>query len=77
MSLITIQNHLVRCSMEGYAIDWDVFIPPEYESRIMQAIEETGAEKLKPIKEALPLEVDYFAIRAVLCKMGLGQPDNG
>jgi ATP-dependent DNA helicase RecQ len=35
----------------------------------MQAIEKTGAQKLKPIKEALPPEVDYFAIRAVLCKM--------
>lgn len=75
VSLLTIQNHLVRCSMEGYVIDWNVFIPPEYESLIMQAIEETGAHKLKPIKEALPAEVDYFAIKAVLCKMG--SPDNG
>ena len=69
LSLLTVQDHLVRCSTEGYAIDWNAFIPPEYESLIVQAIEKTGAQKLKPIKEALPPEVDYFAIRAVLCKM--------
>jgi ATP-dependent DNA helicase RecQ len=70
LSLITIQNHLVRCSMEGYTVDWDQFIPAGYDEMIVIAIEETGAQRLKPIKEALPDEVDYFAIRAVLCKMG-------
>lgn len=69
LSLLTVQNHLVRCGTEGYAIDWNAFIPPEYESLIMQAIEKNGAKKLKPIKESLPAGVDYFAIRAVLCKM--------
>ncbi|MDD4238642.1 MAG: DNA helicase RecQ [Desulfotomaculaceae bacterium] len=70
MNLVTIQEHLIRCDVEGYHIDWNAFIPPQYEDLIAQKIEEIGAHKLKPIKEALPAEVDYFAIKAVLCKMG-------
>jgi ATP-dependent DNA helicase RecQ len=65
---ITIQDHLVRCSQEGCAVDWDTFIPPEYEEQIFQTIRQLGTEKLKPIKEALPDQIDYFAIKAVICK---------
>lgn len=77
LSLVTIQDHLVRCSMEGRHIDWDAFIPPQYEALIRRKIEEVGAHKLKPIKEALPAGVDYFAIKAVLCKMGSGRVSRG
>ncbi|TEB07668.1 ATP-dependent DNA helicase RecQ [Pelotomaculum schinkii] len=70
LSVVTIQDHLVRCGVEGHSIDWDAFIPPAYEALIRRKIEEIGAHKLRPIKEALPVEVDYFAIKAVLCKMG-------
>ena len=70
MTSITIQNHLVRCAQEGYEIDWNGFIPAEYEKTIVQTIEQIGAERLKPIKDALPDEIDYFAIRAVICKYG-------
>ncbi|MDD2553738.1 MAG: helix-turn-helix domain-containing protein, partial [Desulfotomaculaceae bacterium] len=77
LSLMTIQDHLVRCSAEGCHIDWDAFIPPQYEALIRRKIEEFGAHKLKPIKDALPAQVDYFAIKAVLCKMESERPDNG
>jgi ATP-dependent DNA helicase RecQ len=73
LNLVTIQDHLVRCSAEGYNIDLNAFIPPQYEALIRQKIEEIGAQKLKPIKEALPDGVDYFAIKAVLSKMGSGR----
>ncbi|MGD7052310.1 DNA helicase RecQ [Sutcliffiella horikoshii] len=69
MSLITIQNHLFKCaSDEGVEVDWDSFIPKEYEEEIIKVIEEVGTEKLKPIKENLPDEVDYIAIKAVMAK---------
>jgi len=71
LSVVTVQDHLVRCGLENHYIDWDAFIPQEYEALILQKIEETGAQKLKPIKEDLPAEVDYFAIKAVLCKYRL------
>ncbi|MCT4604922.1 MAG: DNA helicase RecQ [Marinisporobacter sp.] len=68
MTPFTIQNHIIRCATEGLPVDLDDFIPKEYEALIIQTIKSIGAEKLKPIKEALPKEVDYLAIKAVLCK---------
>jgi len=68
---ITVQDHLVRAAQEGHEVDWDAFIPDGYEPLIVTAIERVGAEKLKPLKDALPPEVDYFAIKAVLCKLSL------
>jgi ATP-dependent DNA helicase RecQ len=58
----------VRCSQEGYAIDWNRIIPAQYESLIIEKIKEIGTGALKPIKEALPDAVGYDAIKAVLCK---------
>lgn len=68
---VTIQDHLVRCSTEGHAVDWDRLIPAQYEQRILAVIKELGAAKLKPLKEALPEEIDYSSIKAVLCKYKL------
>lgn len=71
LSVVTVQDHLVRCGLEHHHIDWDDFIPQEYETLILRRIEAVGALKLKPIKEGLPAEVDYLAIKAVLCKYKL------
>jgi ATP-dependent DNA helicase RecQ len=67
----TIEDHLFRCGMEGMPLDWGAFIPAEHEERIMRAIEELGAHKLRPIKEALPEEVSYMAIKAAIAKREL------
>lgn len=64
----TVENHIIRSGSEGHPVDWDVIIPQEYETLILQTIRELGAEKLRPLKDALPDEVSYFAIKAVLCK---------
>lgn len=68
LTVNTVQNHLVRCSQEGYSVDWDRLIPAQYESLIVEKIKEIGAGALKPLKEALPDQVGYDAIKAVLCK---------
>jgi ATP-dependent DNA helicase RecQ len=68
LSIITVQEHIVRSSLEGYKVDWDALISPEHEQLILAAIERLGAEKLKPLKEALPDEIEYFALRGVICK---------
>ncbi|EHQ87983.1 DNA helicase RecQ [Desulfosporosinus youngiae] len=65
---ITVQNHFVRCSMDGHAVPWDDFIPSEQEAHILEAIQQVGGEKLRPIKDLLPDEVEWFTIRAVLEK---------
>ena len=71
LTVVTVQEHLIRCGLEGHDIEWDDFIPRKYETLILKKIEEVGAQKLRPIKEELPAEVDYFAIKAVLCKYRL------
>ncbi|MCE5287279.1 MAG: DNA helicase RecQ [Pelosinus sp.] len=68
LRIITVQDHLVRCSAEGHEIDWSPLIPPEEEPLILNVIESIGATMLKPIKEALPPKISYETIKAVLCK---------
>jgi len=68
MSVRTIESHLVKCSDEGFAIEWDEFIPEEYASVIADAVEKADTDRLTPIKELLPNEVSYFMIRAFLQK---------
>ncbi|QHT60135.1 DNA helicase RecQ [Paenibacillus lycopersici] len=68
MSRVTIENHLLRCGEEGEELPWEQFIPERHEALIVETIARVGADKLKPIKEALPEDVDYFAIKAVIVK---------
>jgi len=68
---VTIENHIVRCGLEGLSVDWDAIIPQGYEGLIMKAIDDLGVDKLRPLKDTLPDEVSYFAIRAVMCKHGI------
>ena len=64
----TIEEHLFKCSREGLDLDLDCLIPSDYEEEILLAIKKLGSTRLKPIKEILPDEVGYTAIKAVLCK---------
>ena len=73
LKILTVQDHLVRCSTEGHAVNWNALIPPKYEKLILSKIGELGASKLKTLKDALPEEVEYTAIKAVLCKYSCGQ----
>ncbi len=70
-SIITIQNHLIQAVEEGYEIDWYKELTMDQEQLIIKKIKESGDEKLKPIKEILPTEIDYFQIKLVLAKMKL------
>lgn len=68
---LTIQNHIFDCVLEGLDVNLDDFIPEYMEDKILEVISNIGASKLKPIKEQLPEEVDYAAIKAVICKHNL------
>lgn len=72
LTRMTVENHLLKCVQEGLEIDFESFIPKEYESQILEAIQNCGSELLKPIKEALPQEVSYTAIKFALAKRALG-----
>lgn len=72
LHLRTIQNHLLRASQEGHAVDWDAFLSLCHEKLILEAARQTGSGKLASIKEALPPEIDYFRISIALLKNKLG-----
>ncbi|MBE6024500.1 MAG: DNA helicase RecQ [Cellulosilyticum sp.] len=73
LTKMTVENHLVKCAEEGLEIDYDTFIPAKYEADIMAVIEECGATLLKPIKEKLPEEVSYTAIKFAVTKYSLSR----
>lgn len=65
LSRQTVENHLIRCHEEGMEVQWEHFVPKQYESVIEGAVKRaTGG--LKSMKELLPEEVSYFMIRAYL-----------
>ncbi|MED2919311.1 DNA helicase RecQ [Bacillus sp. AR8-1] len=65
LSRQTIENHLIRCYEDGMEVEWQSFVPAEYESLIETAVQ-SAEGGLKSIKEQLPNEVSYFMIRAYL-----------
>ncbi len=69
LTRMTVENHLLKCIEEGLEVNYSDFIPEEYEEQIIQAIQQCGTNLLKPIKEALPEEVSYTAIKFSLVKI--------
>jgi len=72
---LTVQQHLMKCSLDGQVIPWDDFIPIEQESLILEAVRQVGRERLRPIKELLSDEVEWFTIQAVLEKYKVAGKD--
>lgn len=69
LTLVTVENHLFQCYEEGLKVNLDDFIPKKFEKLILEAIERVEHQgRLRAIKEALPSEVGYSAIKAVLFK---------
>ncbi|NNU75638.1 DNA helicase RecQ [Clostridium estertheticum] len=65
---LTVQEHIFKCAAEGLDVNLDDFIPKNQEALILEVIEKIGAAKLRPIKEELPEEIDYLAIKATIFK---------
>lgn len=69
LTKITVQKHILRSAEEGNDLNWDEIFDKETENNVLNAVHELGSNhKLKPIRDALNGEVDYFVIQAVLCK---------
>ena len=62
----TIEQHLLQAAIENLHGNWESVLPIEYLEAIHKVKEEIGAEKLKPLKEALPGEISYFQIKLAL-----------
>lgn len=71
LSEITVQNHLIRSFEDGNPIDWAQIVSVDQEALIIEKVYELGTEMLKPLKEVLPDEIDYFQIKATICKLKL------
>ncbi|MCL1791407.1 MAG: DNA helicase RecQ [Peptococcaceae bacterium] len=59
----TVEKHLVDAYRMGLAVDPEAFVPKKYREVLFAAIAEHGVEGLRPIKEAVPAEIPYSAIR--------------
>ncbi|MBU8879607.1 DNA helicase RecQ [Bacillus sp. FJAT-29790] len=70
-SSVTIQDHILRSVKEGNQVNWSDIFDEQTELLVVEAVQKVGREKLKPIKDELPPEIDYFAIKAVLTKQDL------
>jgi len=68
LSTNTIEGHLLDCLEKGMQVDFESLFPKEFEAQILEAIKSIEDGKLKAIKEALPEEVTYGAIRFVIYK---------
>ncbi|MFZ5354568.1 MAG: DNA helicase RecQ [Bacillota bacterium] len=67
-SQVTIEGHLIDCLENGMQLEYECFIPEEYEEKIFHAIEDHGTDRLKPVKEALPEEITYTMIKFAIYK---------
>ena len=68
LSVVTIESHITKCAEEQLEIDWkQIFSKDDYQL-IVDTANQLGAEKLKPLKEALPEKISYFMIKAALVK---------
>ncbi|OIK09003.1 DNA helicase RecQ [Bacillus sp. MUM 13] len=65
---ISVENHLLKCGEEGRDVDWQRILPESANMQILDMVSVIGAEKLKPLKEALPEEISYFMIKAALLR---------
>jgi len=68
LSLVTIQNHIIRSAEEGHEINWNEIFDNDTEKKIIDTIQELQSDKLKPIWDAFDGVFDYFVIKAVICK---------
>ncbi|WP_050179863.1 DNA helicase RecQ [Domibacillus robiginosus] len=62
----TVENHLIQCMEEGLDVNLDLLVPAQYHEALQRAVEEAGADRLKPIKEHVPEEITYGMIKVYL-----------
>lgn len=80
LALVTIMGHIQQYISEGnevdFKINFDEIFDNEEEKIILNAIDEVGYNKLKDIKEIVPSEITYDAIRAVVLKKVISEVAN-
>ncbi|QKS70541.1 DNA helicase RecQ [Paenalkalicoccus suaedae] len=63
---VTVKSHLLEAYEDGVSIELSPLFEAKHVDLIKRAINDVGLEEgMKPVKEALPEEVDYFTIKLV------------
>jgi ATP-dependent DNA helicase RecQ len=65
MTADTIGKHLLAAFFGGYPVADSLFVTPEEEASILEVVRELKTDRLTAIKEKLPPEIDYNALRFV------------
>lgn len=71
LKIRTVEDQLLRSVRDGCQVRWEDFFNTKDEEQVLAVVKELGPELLKPLKQALPEHISYFAIQAVLCKHGI------
>jgi ATP-dependent DNA helicase RecQ len=69
LTAMTVEKHLAECIAEGREFDVSRHVPDADRAAIERAIAEIGADRLKPLRDALPRHVTYRMIRFVVAEM--------
>jgi RecQ family ATP-dependent DNA helicase len=69
ISEMTVEKHLADCIVAGRDFDLSRHVSPEDRALIERAVAEIGAQRLKPLREALPRHVTYRMIRFVVADL--------
>ena len=69
LTVSTVEGHVLRCSQEGAEIQWELLLNPQEEKLVREKVALLGKVGLKELKEALPDEISYFTLRAVLAQL--------
>jgi ATP-dependent DNA helicase RecQ len=68
----TIEGHLADCLRAGLDVDVLQFVSESERAQIQKAVAEHGADKLRPIRDALPESITYTMIRFVIAELQQG-----
>jgi ATP-dependent DNA helicase RecQ len=66
---MTVEKHLADCITEGRPFDLSPHVAEADRALIERAVERLGAERLKPLRDALPHHVTYRMIRFVVAEL--------
>jgi ATP-dependent DNA helicase RecQ len=71
LKIRTVEDQLLRSVRDGCPVQWEDFFNIKDEEEVLAVVKELGHDMLKPLKQALPEHISYFAIQAILCKHGI------
>jgi ATP-dependent DNA helicase RecQ len=69
LTVMTVEKHLADCIVEGRPFDLSRHVSDEDRALIERAVERLGADRLKPLREALPSHISYRMIRFVVADL--------